>query len=68
MDYYIENPAISRSHAMIIQRGEKFFIVDTNSKNHTYVDGKMVASGTEVKLSKRTRIRLADEEFIFESV
>lgn len=68
VDYYIENPAISRSHAMIIQRGEKFFIVDTNSKNHTYVDGKMVASGTEVKLSKRTRIRLADEEFIFESV
>ena len=41
VDYFIgDNPAISRSHATIITRENTYFIVDTNSTNHTYVDGK----------------------------
>ena len=64
-DYYIKNPAISHKHAYIIRRGEEFFIVDTDSKNHTYVDGRKIESNTETKLEHGTKICLAKEEFEF---
>lgn len=66
VDYCIrDNPAVSRSHAVIISRDGDCYIVDTNSTNHTYVNGEMVLSNTEVKLSHGARIRLANEEFEF---
>lgn len=66
VDYFIgDNTAISRSHANIINRDGEFFIVDTNSTNHTYVNGGMIQSNVETKISHDTRIRLANEEFIF---
>lgn len=37
VDYFIgDNTAVSRSHANIISREGEYFIVDTNSTNHTY--------------------------------
>lgn len=65
VDYYVDNPAVSRSHAMIIRKNEEFFIIDTNSSNHTYVEGQMIVSNSEVLIRDRARIRLANEEFIF---
>lgn len=41
------------------------FIVDTNSLNHTYVDGKQIPSGVETKLSDDSKFRLANETFAF---
>ena len=65
-DYFIgNNSAISRSHADIIFKDGAYFIVDTNSTNHTYVNGGMILSNSETKLSHGTKIRLADEEFEF---
>ena len=38
--YFIgDNTAVSRSHANIITREGRCFILDTNSTNHTYVNG-----------------------------
>lgn len=66
VDYCISgNPTISRSHADIIDRNGQFFIVDNNSTNHTYINGEMIPSNTEIPLSHGTRIRLSDEEFEF---
>lgn len=66
VDYFIsDNTAISRSHANIINRDGEFFIVDTNSTNHTYVNGGMIQSNVETKLSNGTKIRLANEDFEF---
>ena len=66
VDYCIrDNPAVSRSHAVIISRDGECYIVDTNSTNHTYVNGEMVLSNAEVKLSHGAKIRLANEEFEF---
>lgn len=66
VDYFIgDNTAVSRSHANVITRDGEFFIVDTNSTNHTYIDGTMILSNTETKLSHGTKIRLANEEFEF---
>lgn len=66
VDYFIgDNTAISRSHANIISRDGDYFIVDTNSTNHTFVNGSMIQSNVEVKLFHGCRIRLANEEFEF---
>lgn len=66
VDYFIgDNTAVSRSHANIISRDGEYFIVDTNSTNHTYVNGGMILSNSETKLSHGTKIRLANEEFEF---
>lgn len=66
VDYFIgDNSTISRSHANIIVRDSDCFITDTNSTNHTYVNGDMIQSGTEFKLSHGDKVRLANEEFEF---
>ena len=66
VDYCIEgNSAVSRSHASIIYKENKYFVVDTNSTNHTYVDGERIDSNTEVKIKHGTKLRFANEEFEF---
>lgn len=66
VDYFIsDNTAISRGHANIVNHDGEFFVVDTNSTNHTYVNGGMIQSGVETKLSHGTKIRLANEDFEF---
>ena len=66
VDYFIgDNTAVSRSHANIVSKDGEYFIVDTNSTNHTYVNGSMIQSNVEVKLSHGSKIMLANEEFEF---
>jgi len=66
VDYFIgDNSAISRSHANIIIDGKEYYIVDTNSKNHTYVNGQMIQSNIETLLTHGSVIKLANEEFEF---
>lgn len=66
VDYFIsDNTAVSRSHANIINRDGEFFVVDTNSTNHTYVNGGMIHSNQETKLSHGTKLRFANEDFEF---
>lgn len=66
VDYFIgDNTAISRSHANIITKDGEYFVVDTNSTNHTYVNGAMIQSNAETKISGGSRICLANEEFEF---
>lgn len=66
VDYFVsDNTAVSRSHANIINRDGVFYVMDTNSTNHTYVNGAMIQSNLETKLEQGTKIRLANEEFVF---
>ena len=66
VDYFVsDNTAVSRSHCNIISRDGQYFVVDTNSTNHTYVNGGMIQSNVETPLSHGTKIRLANEEFEF---
>lgn len=66
VDYFIaDNTAISRSHANILNRDGEYYIVDTNSTNHTYVNGVMIRSNVETKLTHGAKITLANESFEF---
>ena len=66
VDYFIsDNTAISRSHANVVTKDGKYYIVDTNSTNHTYVNNTMLQSNIETELTHGTRVKLANEEFEF---
>lgn len=66
VDYFIgDNTAVSRSHANIVTNNDKFFIVDTNSTNHTFVNGSMIQSNIETPINHGDKIRLGNEEFEF---
>ena len=66
VDYTVDgNGAISRQHAVIIQKDGVCYIKDNKSTNHTYVNDKMIEDGVEEILTHDSRIRLGDEEFLF---
>lgn len=66
VDYFIaDNTAISRCHAQIVNHDGGYYVVDTNSTNHTFVNGMMINSNEEVKLSDGDKVRLANEDFEF---
>jgi len=65
-DYCIfDNPTISRSHASIFCHDGEYFLVDTNSKNHSFINSMMVKSNLETKLTSGDKVRLANEQFEF---
>lgn len=66
VDYFIgDNTAVSRSHANVITREGQYFVVDTNSTNHTFVNGAMIQSNVETEIAHGDKIRLANEDFEF---
>lgn len=66
VDCFISNNgAISRSHADIIKRGNRFFICDRNSTNKTYRNGYMLTPEDEVEIFDGDVLQLANEEFEF---
>ena len=66
VDYFVSNNnAVSRSHADIITRGSRYFIIDLNSKNRTYVNDQPIPVHFEIEIFNNDRIKLANEEFLF---
>jgi FHA domain/Domain of unknown function (DUF6382) len=65
-DYFISNNnAISRSHADILTKENRYYIIDHNSTNKTYVDGKVVPVEKQVEIFSGSKIKLANEDFVF---
>lgn len=60
-----DNTFISRSHADIITKDDRYYIIDRNSTNRTFVDGKVISRETEVEIYDGTLLKLANEEFDF---
>lgn len=65
-DYFVtNNNMVSRSHADIISRNGRYFIVDLNSKNRTFINGTSIPAQQEKEIHNGDSIRLANEEFEF---
>ncbi len=62
----LDNNAVGRTHAKIVVRGDKTFLVDMKSRNGTYLNGVRVNPQEENELKNGDRIRLASEEFEFQ--
>jgi two-component system, NtrC family, sensor kinase len=43
-DAYVEDEALSRGHFMIMRDAEDFFLVDMDSRNGTWVNGRQVST------------------------
>lgn len=68
VDYTIMgNTAVSRSHAKIITNGTVYQVEDTNSLNHTYVNGKVIPSGVPTRIEHGYRLTFANEEYEFKT-
>lgn len=66
VDYFVTNNiAVSRSHADIITRGNRYFVKDLNSKNRTYINDQELPIYAEVEIHDGDRLKLGNEEFIF---
>lgn len=66
VDYCIEdNPAVSRCHARIVKHENEYFVIDNDSRNHTYLNGVLVESGEENFVPHGAMLRFADEDYEF---
>jgi hypothetical protein len=61
-----DNSTISRTHAEIITRENLYYIVDHKSTNGTQVNDLIIHPNEEHELHPGDRIRLSDEEFLFQ--
>ena len=66
-DIKIENLAVSRQHAKIVQDGDRYIIEDLNSLNGTFVNEKKVMKGIlrnkdEILVGKHTLVFIDEEE------
>ena len=52
-------------HAYITNKANQYFLVDNSSRNHTFLDGKLLKPIEQMKLNHKSKIRLAKEEFVF---
>lgn len=65
-DYVVSNPYVSKLHAEIIFDNEEYYIVDHHTTNKTYVDDAECIGDQKIKLENGSKIRIADEIFVFE--
>ena len=66
VDYCISgNLAVDDKHAYIIRHGKEFFVVDNNSKNHTYLNRVLIGNDEEIFIPHGAQLRFADEDFEF---
>lgn len=66
LDYVINDGRISRRHASIIYKNGSYYLADRGSRNHTFLNGRMLGENEEAVINSGDVIRLASEEFTFE--
>lgn len=66
VDVYIrENKTISREHCMISFESGEYFLEDTESLNHTYLNSRELTPNVPEKLENHSEIQMSDELFEF---
>ena len=57
------NNAVSRRHAKIVRHGKEFFVIDNNSTNGTFLNGRKLVPNVENKLNTGDKLVFVNEEF-----
>jgi pSer/pThr/pTyr-binding forkhead associated (FHA) protein len=63
-DIVLDNPKVSRHHAVIVDTGTSYIINDLRSSNGVHVQHQRIR--TAVTLHDGDHIRICDEEFTFQ--
>ncbi|GHU58035.1 hypothetical protein FACS1894133_2040 [Clostridia bacterium] len=61
----IHNPMVSRLHATITREGDRYYITDTHSRNHTLKNGTKLEADVPSELKDGDKLTFADSDFIF---
>lgn len=64
-DVQLGHKTVSRRHALIFQRGDRWWIADTGSFNGTFLNDDRVAPGVALQLHHADRIRLGAAALVF---
>lgn len=64
-DLVINEPGVSKSHARIIKKNSDYYVMDSNSKNHTYVNNEELQNNDCRLLLSGDKIRFGKEQFQF---
>ncbi len=59
----IADPSVSRQHAWVEKREDGYYLVDKNSSNGSYVNGKKII---QQKLSHNDKVQLGNAQLVFE--
>ncbi|MDD5796708.1 MAG: FtsW/RodA/SpoVE family cell cycle protein [Oscillospiraceae bacterium] len=55
-DIFVDDPAVSRNHCVLLRRKEGWFINDTDSKTGTFVNGKETEGRTQVYIDDKITV------------
>lgn len=68
-DYYIDNNSyVSKVHAKIVENNNKYYVVDCDSLNKTYLNLVLLKPNESYELNDGDEIKLANEKFTFHVV
>jgi pSer/pThr/pTyr-binding forkhead associated (FHA) protein len=62
---YINSKSVSRSHAYIKKRNGKFYIIDNNSLNGTFLNGEKLPTSVAHRLENNDEIKIGDIKIKF---
>lgn len=67
VDGVVSNPTVGRMHASLVNENEKWYVIDNNSVNGTYINGsnQRIASNQKVVLNHNDTLCFGNEEYIF---
>lgn len=68
VDFVLENPAISRIHSKIIIEDNKYYLIDLNSKNGTFLKESRIISNKKYVLENNDTIIFSNCEYQFKLV
>ena len=61
----IDNSTVSRRHALLAEREDKWWITDTGSYNGTFLNDRRLPPGVALQLRHADRIRVGSEVLVF---
>lgn len=64
-DYISDNKAVGKLHAEIREQNDKYYVVDLNSKNGTFINGQRINSNELYQIRNGDTIVFANSEFTF---
>ena len=60
-----ENDTVSRAHAQIVKEIGDYYLIDNNSKNHTYINDAVICSEIKNKIVHNDILTFSNEKFAF---
>ena len=64
-DVILPYPTVSRVHSKIRRIEGEYYLMDLNSRNGTYVNGRMLQAEEEYQLQDQDEVRFADLTYLF---